>query len=184
MTSLISGAPLGRLFTGERRRRRRRRRRRHRHPGQPDRRSRAAEERTVRRVATSARRSFSLRRERSLESGTRSRTPIRGPGTEYVGCFASTRTFRSRTSEASRLQLRFEFYNFFNHTNFSAVDTAARFDAAGRQVNGTFGAVYFDPGCPAHRARREVVFLIEGRGAKAARERRTMRQFSSDIEWS
>jgi hypothetical protein len=42
-------------------------------------------------------------------------------------------------SDAKRLQLRFEFYNFFNHTNFVGVDTTARFDAANRQVSGTFG---------------------------------------------
>jgi hypothetical protein len=38
-----------------------------------------------------------------------------------------------------RLQLRFEFYNFFNHANFSAVDNSARFDALGNQVNAQFG---------------------------------------------
>lgn len=41
--------------------------------------------------------------------------------------------------ESRRLQLRFEFYNFFNHANFSSVDNAARFDAQGNQVNGRFG---------------------------------------------
>jgi hypothetical protein len=30
-------------------------------------------------------------------------------------------------------------YNAFNHTQFSALDTAARFDAQGRQVNTQFG---------------------------------------------
>jgi hypothetical protein len=37
------------------------------------------------------------------------------------------------------LQLRFEFYNFFNHASFQGMDTTARFDAQGRQVSGTFG---------------------------------------------
>jgi hypothetical protein len=37
------------------------------------------------------------------------------------------------------LQLRFEFYNFFNHVSFVGVDTTARFDAQNRQVSGTFG---------------------------------------------
>ena len=37
------------------------------------------------------------------------------------------------------MQLRFEFYNLFNHTSFQGVDTSARFDAAGKQVSGTFG---------------------------------------------
>jgi hypothetical protein len=30
-------------------------------------------------------------------------------------------------------------YNAFNHTQFSAVDSAARFDAAGRQINTRLG---------------------------------------------
>ena len=30
---------------------------------------------------------------------------------------------------------RAEMYNAFNHTQFSALDSAARFDAAGRQIN-------------------------------------------------
>ena len=39
------------------------------------------------------------------------------------------------------LQLRWEMYNVFNHTQFSSVDTTARFDPAGVQVNPTFGQV-------------------------------------------
>jgi hypothetical protein len=35
-------------------------------------------------------------------------------------------------------QLRFESYNTFNHTQFSAVDTTARFDSQGNQVNPVF----------------------------------------------
>jgi len=38
-----------------------------------------------------------------------------------------------------RLQFRFESYNALNHTQFSAEDTAARFDAQGNNVNGRFG---------------------------------------------
>ena len=41
--------------------------------------------------------------------------------------------------ESRRLQLRFEFYNFFNHPQFNGVDTTARFDAQGKQVNSRFG---------------------------------------------
>jgi hypothetical protein len=40
-----------------------------------------------------------------------------------------------------RLQLRWEIYNVFNHTQFNAVDRTARFDAAGNQVNARFGQV-------------------------------------------
>ncbi len=42
--------------------------------------------------------------------------------------------------ERVRLQFRAELYNAFNHTQFSAVDTTARYDAAGKQVNTQFGA--------------------------------------------
>jgi hypothetical protein len=44
-------------------------------------------------------------------------------------------------SEVRILQLRWEVYNVFNHTQFSGVDAAARFDPAGNQVNPTFGTV-------------------------------------------
>jgi hypothetical protein len=39
------------------------------------------------------------------------------------------------------MQFRWEMYNVFNHTQFSGVDTTARFDATGAQVNPTFGQV-------------------------------------------
>jgi hypothetical protein len=44
-------------------------------------------------------------------------------------------------SETRSLQLRWEMYNAFNHTQFSEVDNTARFDTAGRQVNTRFGQV-------------------------------------------
>jgi hypothetical protein len=38
------------------------------------------------------------------------------------------------------MQFRWEMYNIFNHTQFSAFDSAARFDpATGQQVNPSFG---------------------------------------------
>jgi hypothetical protein len=39
------------------------------------------------------------------------------------------------------LQLRWEAYNVFNHTQFNGVDLTARFDAAGNQTNANFGRV-------------------------------------------
>jgi hypothetical protein len=42
-------------------------------------------------------------------------------------------------SERRTLQFRGEFYNAFNHTQFSGLDTTTRFDAQGRQVNERFG---------------------------------------------
>ena len=42
--------------------------------------------------------------------------------------------------EGRELQLRVEGYNAWNHTQFSGYDTAARFDATGKQTNANFGA--------------------------------------------
>lgn len=42
-------------------------------------------------------------------------------------------------SEARTFQLRWEFYNLFNHTQFSAMNTTATFNAAGVQTNAAFG---------------------------------------------
>lgn len=63
---------------------------------------------------------------------------LRGPG---INVFDVTiiKNIPFGKSDSKRLQLRFEFYNFFNHASFQGVDTNARFDAAGRQVSGTFG---------------------------------------------
>ena len=42
---------------------------------------------------------------------------------------------------ARKLQLRWEIYNVFNQVQFATVDSTARFDAAGNQVNARFGQV-------------------------------------------
>lgn len=39
------------------------------------------------------------------------------------------------------MQFRTKFYNIFNINNWTAVDTVARFDAQGNQVNTRFGQV-------------------------------------------
>ena len=44
-------------------------------------------------------------------------------------------------TEASRFQFRWEMYNMFNHTQFEDVDSGARFDPTGAQINGNFGRV-------------------------------------------
>jgi len=44
-------------------------------------------------------------------------------------------------SERRIVQFRAEFYNAFNHTQYSGVNTTARFDTAGRQTNTQFGQV-------------------------------------------
>ncbi len=62
--------------------------------------------------------------------------PLRGPGINNwdVTIF---KDFPIR--EQVRFQYRAEIYNFFNHTQFRSLDTAARFDPQGRQVNTRFG---------------------------------------------
>ena len=68
--------------------------------------------------------------------GNAPRTSIRGPGMNNFD-MAVFKTFPVR--EKMRLQFRAEFYNVFNHTQFNAVDTAARFDDRGKQVNTRLG---------------------------------------------
>lgn len=68
--------------------------------------------------------------------GTLSKTLLRGPGINNwdIALFKNFNIW-----ERLRTQIRGEFYNAFNHTQFSAFNTAARFDATGAQVNGQFG---------------------------------------------
>ena len=68
--------------------------------------------------------------------GNAARTVIRGPGINNwnLGLFKS---FPVR--ERLKFQFRAEAYNAFNHTQFSALDVAARFDAQGNQVNTRLG---------------------------------------------
>lgn len=68
--------------------------------------------------------------------GNSARYVMRGPGVNNWD-IAILKNFAIR--EPMRLQFRCELYNAFNHTQFSAFDTAARFDAQGRQVNARFG---------------------------------------------
>jgi hypothetical protein len=69
--------------------------------------------------------------------GNSAKTLIRGPGINNWD-IAVFKNFPIR--EQIRLQFRSEFYNFFNHTQFRSVNTAARFDSStGNQVNATFG---------------------------------------------
>ncbi len=68
--------------------------------------------------------------------GNAARTLIRGPGVNNwdVAVFKNIPLY-----ERLRLQFRWEMYNAFNHTQFTGLDTGARFDAAGQQVNTRFG---------------------------------------------
>ncbi|MBS1812144.1 MAG: TonB-dependent receptor [Acidobacteria bacterium] len=50
------------------------------------------------------------------------------------------KTFNLSKDGNFRLQYRLEMYNAFNHTQFTGVDTTARFDANNNQVNALFGS--------------------------------------------
>ena len=68
--------------------------------------------------------------------GNSAKALLRGPGANNWDV-AIFKNFPIR--ESVRLQFRWEMYNAFNHTQFSAVDTTARFDPQGNQVNARFG---------------------------------------------
>ena len=68
--------------------------------------------------------------------GFMSKNMLRGPGINNWD-IALFKNFAIR--EGMRVQFRSEFYNAFNHTQFSAYDSTARFDATGAQVNAQFG---------------------------------------------
>jgi hypothetical protein len=70
-------------------------------------------------------------------TGNAAKTVIRGPGINNwdMALFKSI-----PLRENLRLQFRWEIYNVFNRTQFSGLDTEARFDlATGAQVNARFG---------------------------------------------
>jgi hypothetical protein len=64
---------------------------------------------------------------------------LRGPGVNNWDITVG-RKFPVGLGENRYIDFRTEFYNVWNHTQFASFDTAARFDAKGAQVNGTFGA--------------------------------------------
>ncbi len=49
------------------------------------------------------------------------------------------KNFRYGKDEAKRIQFRWETYNTWNHTQYTSVDTGARFDAANNQINANLG---------------------------------------------
>jgi hypothetical protein len=70
--------------------------------------------------------------------GNSARTVVRLPG---INNWDLTAYKNFRVRERVSTQLRAEFYNAFNHTQFTGVDTTARFDQQGRQVNTQLGQV-------------------------------------------
>ena len=68
--------------------------------------------------------------------GNPSKYLIRGPGPENFD-ISMVKIIPMR--EKVQLQLRVEMYNAFNHTQFSALNQTAQFNAAGVQTNTQFG---------------------------------------------
>jgi hypothetical protein len=72
------------------------------------------------------------------EFGNAGRTLFRLPG---VSNFDISLFKNFPIKEAASVQFRCEMYNAFNHTQYAGVDTTARFDPQGRQVNARLGQV-------------------------------------------
>jgi hypothetical protein len=68
--------------------------------------------------------------------GNAAKTQIRGPGVNNWD-IAIFKNFPIR--EQTRIQFRCELFNAFNHTQFTGLDTTARFDPQGNQVNSRLG---------------------------------------------
>lgn len=75
--------------------------------------------------------------------GSAARDVFRGPG-QNEWDLSGFKNFVIR--EKFQFQLRGEFYNVFNHTQFSTINTAAKFNAAGQQINTLFGQATADRG--------------------------------------
>jgi hypothetical protein len=66
------------------------------------------------------------------------RDAFRGPGTNnWDLTFFKNVPIREKVT----FQVRWEMYNAFNHTQYSDLDTGARFDASGKQTNTQFGQI-------------------------------------------
>lgn len=68
--------------------------------------------------------------------GNSAKTLFRGPG---VNNWDLVTYKQFPIHEQTRIEFRWELYNVLNHTQFSNVDTTARFTPAGAQTNPTFG---------------------------------------------
>jgi hypothetical protein len=73
------------------------------------------------------------------DPGNAGKYQVRNPGVNNID-MALTKNFPVK-SEKRYFSLRWEAYNAFNHTQFSSVNTAARFQPNGAQVNALFGTV-------------------------------------------
>jgi hypothetical protein len=75
--------------------------------------------------------------------GSAAKDVFRGPGQNQWD-LSAFKNFRVR--EKAQIQIRGEFYNAFNHAQWSTVNAAAKFDANLNQINTLFGKVTADRG--------------------------------------
>jgi hypothetical protein len=73
-----------------------------------------------------------------LGIGNAPKDAMRGPGINNWD-MSLFKNFPLGSNESRRLQLRWETYNTWNHSQFTSVETGGRFDAQGNQVNARFG---------------------------------------------
>jgi hypothetical protein len=93
----------------------------------------------------------SIRAPGRLEFGDAPQDVFRRPG---IANFDATLSKDFKLTDRLGLQFRSEFYNIFNHTQFDGVDSAARFDAQGNQINARFGQI------TSARSARELQFSL------------------------
>lgn len=72
--------------------------------------------------------------------GNAPKDAVRGPGLNNWD-LSLYKNIAWGANESKKVQFRFETYNAFNHSQFTGIDTASRWDAQGRQVNQRFGQV-------------------------------------------
>ncbi len=80
--------------------------------------------------------------------GNASKAPIYGPGLDNWD-ISMFKNFRLGSNESRSMQFRFETYNTFNHTQYTSIDTGARFDKNNNQTNTNYG--YFTNAALARR---------------------------------
>lgn len=86
---------------------------------------------------------------RNFKTEMFARTPVRGFGNAGIGLLRGPGINNWDLSVSKRVpvageqryfQFRAEFYNAWNHTQFSGIDSTARFNPQGQQINANFGA--------------------------------------------
>jgi hypothetical protein len=73
--------------------------------------------------------------------GTAGKTVFRNPGIHNWDMTLFKNIPLGVSDRSPKIQFRWEVYNVFNHTQYAGLDTTARFNPGGQQINATFGQV-------------------------------------------